>query len=207
MLDAHHQKYYITHPLIPFEPATWQKEFIPHALIPSHRLPLGRFPTPIHPFVIPELDGYDLWIKRDDLSSCDLSGNKVRKLEFLMAECLERDCDSVVTIGGIQSNHARATAVASRLLGLEPHLILRTSKPVNDIDVTGNLLWNRMVGSKIYTVSPGTYARKGSDHLVKQLAQQLQDTGKNPYCIPVGGSNTLGKYILQEHATTIEPML
>jgi D-cysteine desulfhydrase len=71
--------------------------------------------------------------------------NKVRKLEFLMAEALgaEMPHDSVITIGGIQSNHARATAVACRQLGLNPYLILRTDEKAEDVEFVGNLLFNR----------------------------------------------------------------
>ena len=71
-------------------------------------------------------------------TSCDLSGNKVRKLEFLLSEAAEKRYDSVITIGGLQSNHARATAVAARQLGLDPYLILRTSSDASEIDLTGS---------------------------------------------------------------------
>ena len=62
------------------------------------------------------------------MTGMELSGNKVRKLEFLLADALDKGADTVVTIGGIQSNHCRATTVAARLLGLDTHLVLRTSK-------------------------------------------------------------------------------
>lgn len=68
------------------------------------------------------------YIKRDDLSGMQLSGNKVRKLEFLMADAVSSGADCVITVGGIQSNHCRATAVAARYLNLDSYLILRTSK-------------------------------------------------------------------------------
>lgn len=67
-------------------------------------------------------------MQRDDLSGMQLSGNKVRKLEFLMADAVESGADCVITVGGIQSNHCRATAVAARYLNLDCYLILRTSK-------------------------------------------------------------------------------
>lgn len=135
-------------------------------MIPTSKLSLGCFPTPMQQInSIPELQEkrIDLWVKRDDLSSFDLSGNKVRKLEFLLADALSQKSDSIVTIGGIQSNHCKATAVAARQLGLQPHLILRTPKLIskdagddsNELGVVGNLLFDRMVNSKIYTISPG----------------------------------------------------
>ena len=67
-------------------------------------------------------------LQRDDLSGMQLSGNKVRKLEFLMADAVKQGADCIVTIGGIQSNHCRATAVAAKYLNLDCYLILRTSK-------------------------------------------------------------------------------
>lgn len=136
-----------------------------------------------------------LYVKRDDAtSSIELGGNKIRKLEFLLAQALARGCDSVVTIGGEQSNHCRATAAAARMLGLQPHLILRTRNAENDLGLTGNLLVDRTVGSQIYTCTPGEYGRVGSDALVARLCQHLTEQGHRPYAIPVGGSNGLGSW-------------
>lgn len=180
----------------PYVAPSWISSAVTQSAIPCTRLNLGRFPTPYHSFAIPGLEGLELdcFIKRDDLSSFDLSGNKVRKLEFLLADCLEKGHDSVVTIGGLQSNHARATAVASSQLGLEPHLILRTNAEPHDIGFEGNLLLDRLVGSHIYTVKPATYATIGSLALTEQLAHKLRESGRNPYVIPVGGSNSLGAF-------------
>jgi D-cysteine desulfhydrase len=104
--------------------------------------------------------GVTLHLKRDDLSSFDLSGNKVRKLEFLLGQALLLGCDTVVTIGGLQSNHCRATAVAARQLGLTPVLLLRTELSAEQIDLEGNLLLSRMAGARIYTVKPEDYYEK-----------------------------------------------
>eukprot|EP00600_Ochromonadales_sp_CCMP1393_P009507 CAMPEP_0174972468 /NCGR_PEP_ID=MMETSP0004_2-20121128/10648_1 /TAXON_ID=420556 /ORGANISM="Ochromonas sp., Strain CCMP1393" /LENGTH=439 /DNA_ID=CAMNT_0016222699 /DNA_START=21 /DNA_END=1340 /DNA_ORIENTATION=- len=189
-----------------YQPPSWlSAASITPDSIPQERLYLGRFPTPVHSFNIPGIPeelGFECHIKRDDLSSFDLSGNKVRKLEFLLAEATKPGAryDSVITIGGIQSNHCRATAVAARQLGLDPFLILR--KPLNkdaseeepDMGLTGNLLWNRMIGADIRLVSPATYAMVGSDALCEQLADQLQAEGRHPYVIPVGGSNAVGAF-------------
>jgi D-cysteine desulfhydrase family pyridoxal phosphate-dependent enzyme len=166
-------------------------------LLPSSKVSLGCFPTPVQPVTLSEVTdrGIEFWLKRDDLSSFDLSGNKVRKLEFLLADAIEKKCDSVITIGGLQSNHARATAVAARQLGLQPFLILRTSlasTESTELGIVGNLLLDRIVDAKIFTVSAGTYARIGSNALCKQLEEKLIAEGHRPYVIPVGGSNTLG---------------
>lgn len=129
-----------------YHPASWIADNLNVDIIPKTKINLFNGPTPIHQFKIPGLEdsGLSCFIKRDDLTSFDMSGNKVRKLEFLMAEALGAESyDSVITIGGLQSNHARATAVASRQLGLDPYLILRTKEQPEDVDLVGNLLFNR----------------------------------------------------------------
>ena len=106
--------------------------------VPKFKVSLGHFPTPIHKIRLPDSDK-EIWVKREDLSEMMMSGNKVRKLEFLLADALQKQCDAVVTIGGIQSNHTRATAIASRMIGLEPYVILRTD-PDQKLEEIGNLL-------------------------------------------------------------------
>jgi len=194
--------------------------------LPKHgRLHLANLPTPLHAIgtsgitsvsknkkdgekkeILNRLEELDikLYIKRDDATGgAELGGNKVRKLEFLLAEALAEGCDSVVTIGGEQSNHCRATASASRMVGLSPHLILRTQRaePIHDkkddIGWTGNILFDRMVGSTIYTCTPGEYGRLGSQKLVEGVCKYLQrheKASRNPYPIPVGGSNGVGSW-------------
>jgi D-cysteine desulfhydrase len=174
------------------------------------RLRLANLPTPIYQLASPTTTlspilqrfqdlNIKIFIKRDDMSGgIELGGNKIRKLEFLLADAISENYDRVVTIGGEQSNHCRATACAARMVGgLEPHLILRTKKDIGLVQeaTTGNLLFNRMVGSSIYTCTPGEYGRIGSNALVERLCQHLdgQDE-KKTYGIPVGGSNALGTW-------------
>lgn len=143
-------------------------------------------------------------VKRDDMTGSVLSGNKVRKLEFLLADALEKGCDNIVTCGGIQSNHARATAVASRQLGLQPHLVLRWSGKIDTdmVDCRGNLLLDRVVASKIILVPPLSYTggpgygkdMKGLKHKMEDYKQKLESEGHTPYLIPVGGSTTVGTW-------------
>lgn len=174
---------------LPYSPPDWALSLDP---IPKSFVKLSRLPTPIHTWS--PLEGIDMYIKRDDMTSFDISGNKVRKLEFLLEDALLKGHDSVITIGGIQSNHARATAVASRQLGLDPYLILRTPEKTLQIGYVGNLLLDRLVGAQIRTVTPSVYAQIGQLSLINQLADQLREEGRNPYCIPVGGSNGLGTW-------------
>mmetsp|Transcript_8612 Transcript_8612/g.28210 ORF Transcript_8612/g.28210 Transcript_8612/m.28210 type:complete len:314 (-) Transcript_8612:139-1080(-) len=135
-----------------------------------------------------------------------LSGNKVRKLEFLLAEAVEQGCDCIITIGGIQSNHARATAVAARYLGLDAYLILRNNKVAAEKDpgLVGNLLVERMIGAYVEQVTKEEYIRIGSKGLTDMLAERLRAEGRRPYVIPVGGSNSLGTWGYLEAIREIE---
>lgn len=185
----------------PYNPPKWCNDVLKGA--PSHgRLRLANLYTPLYQLplhsplfkLMRELD-ISFFIKRDDCSSgVELGGNKVRKLEFLLADALAKGYDSVITIGGEQSNHCRATAAAARMVGLEPHLILRSQRADEDLGTIGNLLMDRMVGSSIYTCTPGEYGRFGSNELIARVARHLESMGKKPYCIPVGGSNGLGTW-------------
>ena len=130
----------------PYTPPSWAR-CLPNP--PTHRFNLAQTPTPIHRWHVPGVPpGCELYIKRDDLTGASLSGNKVRKLEFLLADAVRSNADCVITIGGIQSNHCRATAVASRYVGLDSHVILRAPQNVADAGdpgLVGNLMVERMV--------------------------------------------------------------
>ena len=187
---------------VPYVPPKWLSAGVAGSVIPMSRVELGRFPTPYHAWNLNEAfdnsQELDFYIKRDDLSSFDMSGNKVRKLQFLLDDAIEKGADSVVTIGGVQSNHCRATACAARQLGMDPYLILRTRghkidpPEVLQDSMVGNLLFDRMVGATIKTVTSSIYAQCGADNLVSQLMDQLKDEGRKPYAVPLGGSNVLG---------------
>jgi len=186
--------------LRPYVPPPWVSKapLLAAAKPPLHRLPgLANLPTPIvrwdlPPHLLPP--DFRLWIKRDDATGSELSGNKVRKLQFLMADALNSGADCVVTIGGVQSNHARATALAARAIGLEPHLVLRTDTPPAELGLAGNLLLNRLAGAKIWLATMQDYVQSGSDALVNRVVQALQAAGRQPYAVPLGGSNGLGTW-------------
>lgn len=180
-----------------YTPPSWTSSSIPDHTIPKKKLLLSQTPTPIQKWKLPDIPSdVNVWIKRDDLTGLQLSGNKIRKLEFILAEALERGHDSVVTLGGIQSNHCRATAVAAKMLGLEAHLILRTSRALVDQDpgLEGNLMVERMIGAHIHLVTKEEYSRLGQAHLGQELVDDLRRQGLNPYLIPVGGSSALGTW-------------
>ncbi len=113
------------------------------------RLDLARTPTPLELLARASErwgQGHRLWIKRDDLTGCLLSGNKVRKLEFIAAHAIDTGCDTLITCGGLQSNHCRATAMVAAQLGLKCHLILRGEEPSQS---QGNFLLDQLAGATV----------------------------------------------------------
>jgi D-cysteine desulfhydrase len=171
-------------------------------------VPLARVPTPIEhlPRLSRMLEGPDLYIKRDDLTGVELTGNKVRKLEFVLAEALEQGCDTVMTCGGSQSNHARATAAAAAKTGLRSHLVLRDGGGPGDMG--GNLFLDRLFGAEVTFITPQQY--ESIDELMEQMANNLRSAGRKPYVIPEGASNALGSlgYVkaVQELATQLREL-
>ncbi len=150
------------------------------------RFNLAEYPTPIHflETLTKACDGPDIYMKRDDLISLGLGGNKVRKLEFLVGEALEQGKDTLVTAGGIQSNHCRLTAASARKAGLDCHLVLNGVPPE---EPNGNLLLDNLFGAHIHYCD-----RKDRDSKLYQIADKLAENEKKPYVIPVGGSNATG---------------
>jgi D-cysteine desulfhydrase len=134
--------------------------------------------------------GVKLYVKRDDLSGIALSGNKIRKLEFVLADALAQKIDTVITCGGAQSNHCRATAIAAAMLGLNCRLILRTANPSNPPPLEGNILLDRMTGAEIVWITPDEYKQR--DEFMAREAATLQTSGRKAYTIPMGASNALG---------------
>ncbi len=152
-------------------------------------LQLAQRPTPLQPLRrLSQATGAELWVKRDDLTGLGLSGNKVRKLEFLLADAVRKGADTVITCGGLQSNHARATAVAARQLGLQPVLLLRGEMPeVPD----SNLLLDGLLGAEVHLCTPEQY-REARGERMEALAADVRSRGGRPYVVPEGGSNGLG---------------
>ncbi len=148
------------------------------------RVSLGNFPTPLEP--LPRLSaelGLEVLVKREDLSGLALGGNKVRKLEMLMAQAQDAGATAVVTCGSIQSNHCRCTAAAARRLGLECGLILFEGR---HNQVNGNHLLDRLFGARVEVLPAFESAR--ADVLMAELAA----TYKSGHVISFGGSNAAG---------------
>ncbi len=163
------------------------------------RLHLAHTPTPIvQPRALAHALGIDLWVKRDDMTGGPEAGNKIRKLEFLLADALRKGADTVVTCGGLQSNHARATAIVAASLGLRCVLFLRVTNRSGappDLDparlpLDGNVLLDRLVGAELRPIDAMTYRDRA--RVMQEAADELAAIGRRPYVIPEGGSNGLG---------------
>jgi len=155
------------------------------------RLKLAHLPTPLWRHdALDALVGTEVWVKRDDLTGSGTTGNKVRKLEFLMAAARAQECDTVITCGGTQSNHCRATALVAAELGLRCRLLLREGDPGSPPPLRGNLTLAAMAGAELTFLSPEQYARH--DRWLERVAEELRAQGRQPYVIPEGGSSGLG---------------
>lgn len=152
------------------------------------RIKLAQTPTPLQflPRVSESL-GTEIWVKRDDMTGSVFSGNKIRKLEFTVAQALADGCDTLITCGGLQSNHCRATAAVAAQLGLKSVLLLRG--PVQEID--GNFLLDGLLGAEI-TVLESPADHKRLPELMKLKADELRLQGNKPFIIPVGASDGIG---------------
>jgi D-cysteine desulfhydrase len=157
------------------------------------RIKLAHIPTPLQKMVrLSQKLGVEMFFKRDDSTGSELSGNKIRKLEFILAEAISQEADTVITCGGAQSNHCRATALAAAGIGLKSLLLLRTPDPDNPPPAEGNILLDRLAGAEIVWITPDEYKRR--DAFFQKSAEQLLSQGRKPYIIPEGGSNALGAW-------------
>src|SRR5690625_1847423 len=134
--------------------------------------------------------GRRIWLKRDDLTGSVLSGNKIRKLEFILARALEQACDTLITCGGLQSNHCRATALIGAQLGLKVCLVLR-GRPDGFPD--GNYLLDQLAGADIRTYSAHTY-QAALPKLLDAWADECREQGRKPWLIPTGASDSHGAW-------------
>lgn len=152
------------------------------------RAPLLGAPTPIH-----RLERFEkainargpIFIKRDDAIPFGFGGNKVRKLELVMAKALREGADTVITCGGVQSNHGRATAAAAARLGLDCHLVLSGEAPSA---LTGNTRLDDLFGARLHFVAN----RADRTPAMAALEASLRADGRKPHAIPLGASTPLG---------------
>lgn len=156
------------------------------------RLNLARIPTPLQ-FLSRATDkwgaGKRLWMKRDDLTGAALTGNKIRKLEFIAAHAMEHGFQTLVTCGGVQSNHCRATALVAAQLGLDCHLVLRADdEPEQN---TGNFLLDQLAGAT-FEIFPAKEWATQLKSTYARLESEFAAVGRPALMIPTGGSDSLG---------------
>ena len=156
------------------------------------RIKLGHFPTPIEHLknVSQHLDGPNIFIKRDDCTGLATGGNKTRKLEFLIPDAIKNKAELIVTVGAIQSNHARQTAAACSLKGLKCLVILeqRLKDPPDAYMNSGNVFLDKLLGAKIMLCPKNQDILEYSTKVV----EDIKSKGTNVYFIPGGGSNSIG---------------
>lgn len=157
---------------------------------PRRRYTEGQTPLEFLSRLSKELDGPNIWIKRDDMLGLAGGGNKTRKLEFLVADALSQGADTLVTCGAVQSNHCRLTLAAACKEGMPCHLVIeeRVTGSYNE-KASGNNFLFHIMGVAGITVVPG-----GSDMMgaMEKVAEDIRKQGGKPYIIPGGGSNAVG---------------
>jgi D-cysteine desulfhydrase len=160
------------------------------ARFPRRRYTAGTTPLEHLEHLGAALGGPEIWTKRDDLLGLAAGGNKTRKLEFLVADALASGCDTLVTVGAVQSNHCRLTAAAAAREGLKCRLVLEERVPGSyDRGASGNNFLFDLLG--VEAVSP---VQAGADlaAAMQAVADELAGQGRKAYVIPGGGSNPLG---------------
>ena len=158
------------------------------------RIPLAQLPTPLQPldritekYSTPH-GGPRIWVKRDDLTESGMSGNKLRKLEFVAGAAREQGCDTLITCGGIQSNHCRTTALVGAKLGMRVQLILRGE---HSGAADGNLLLDELAGAAATFYPPRQYFEQLQE-LFSHWETFYAERGHKSLCIPTGASDGLG---------------
>lgn len=155
--------------------------------LPRERL--AFLPTPLHRLKnLGNSIGLDeLWIKRDDQTGLSFGGNKVRKLEFVFGDARKNKADTIVTVGGLQSNHCRQTAAACAVAGFRCILLLGGKEPGN---YTGNLLLDRMLGAELKFYPDESLLTLNSR--LDEVVETLKDLGLKPYAVPAGAEMPIG---------------
>ncbi|HAE87275.1 TPA: D-cysteine desulfhydrase family protein [Candidatus Marinimicrobia bacterium] len=154
-------------------------------LAPFPRTGISLLPTPCHRLDrLSQETGCELWIKRDDLTGFGFGGNKTRKFDFLMADAMQKGCDSLIGIGANQSNFCRILSAVGSCYGLDVFLVLSGDKPDHP---TGNLLIDHMLNATIYHVP-----RSRRESRARELYDELTAGGRNVYFMPPGGSTPIG---------------
>ncbi|QPL96773.1 1-aminocyclopropane-1-carboxylate deaminase [Streptomyces clavuligerus] len=156
------------------------------------RYPLLFGPSPVHPLerLTERLGGAELWAKREDCNSpIAYGGNKTRKLEYLVADALAQGCDTLVSIGGVQSNHTRQVAAVAARAGLRCVLVQESwvEWPDSVYDKVGNILVSRLAGAEVRLVRADFGI--GVKESWERALREVEAAGGRPYAIPAGASD------------------
>ena len=156
------------------------------------RVSLAHLPTPLEylPRLTKHLNGPNIYVKRDDCTGLGTGGNKTRKLEFLVADAIEKRADVIITQGAVQSNHARQTAAAAAKVGMKCELVFekRVSVASSAYTESGNVFLDKLFGANIREVENGS----DMNMEMEKISLKLREKGMKPYIIPGGGSNSIG---------------
>lgn len=160
------------------------------------RLELTALPTPLAYMknLSEYLGGPRIFVKRDDVGSLAFGGNKTRKLEFIMAQAVAENCDTVVTLGGVQSNWVRQTVAAAKALGMHAVAVLEGERPAY---IQGNLMLDMLMGAELI-YRPGIPQDVEDQEIASAfpitgpIAEKLRENGKRPFLAPLGGATPIG---------------
>lgn len=156
------------------------------------RIKLSNMPTKIEKLerFSKMLGGPNIYIKRDDQTGLEVSGNKIRKLEFTVKDAINKGANVLITCGGIQSNHCRATAAVAARLGIKSVLVLRGS---SNIESDGNLFIDKLLGADIRFITAEEYKNSRLE-IMEQIKTEYDKKGYMSYIIPEGASNVIGTF-------------
>ncbi|AQM41190.1 D-cysteine desulfhydrase family protein [Staphylococcus cohnii] len=153
----------------------------------SKKLDVANLPTPIHKLEhLSQRLGKEIYIKRDDYTGTEISGNKVRKLEYTIQYVIDHGYDTIITTGAITSNHARATAALCAKYQIECHLVLKGTMKAFE----GNLFLDAMFGAHIHVIDDN----QSREIAMTQLRHTLEGKNKTPFMIPTGASDWIGTH-------------
>ena len=158
------------------------------------RVSLANLPTPLEfcPGLTRNLEGPEIWMKRDDLTGLATGGNKTRMYEYVLGKAINNGVDTVVAGAAVQSNYCRQLAAACAKLGLECHLVLRKVRGDDDDEIQGNFLIDLLMNAKVEIINDAEWTVQGER--VRQLGRELEDKGRKVLIARVGDESGLGLY-------------
>ncbi|MEG0517227.1 MAG: D-cysteine desulfhydrase family protein, partial [Cetobacterium sp.] len=155
----------------------------------ENKLNIANLPTKIERLENFSKDlNLNLFIKRDDQTGSEVSGNKIRKLEYSIKEALDLGCDTLITCGGSQSNHARSTVAAGIKVGMSTTLVLKSDVSPK---IDGNFFIDKLLGADIKIITSQEYSQNRHE-IMEALKNEMLANGKKAYIIPEGASNGIG---------------